>query len=79
MSTTIYESPEYRPPDKSNGRKPQGLSVDITYEYVWFFQHDCWDGKDEMKPVMMHLRELPALHEAIGQYLAQTGENVENP
>jgi hypothetical protein len=55
MSTTIYNSPE--------GVK-NGLSIDITYSTVWFFQET-----DDVPYVVVALDELPAIHKAIGEYL----------
>ena len=67
MSTTIYDSPEVRPPNKTDGKVPPSLSIDITCEYAWFFEH----GEDDhLSHAMVHKSELPAIHKAIGEYLS---------
>lgn len=66
MSTTIYDSPD---------EAPEQISIDITSELVWFFQHyrDEKDSENNRAPpyVVVNKRELPAIYEAIRMYLKE--------
>lgn len=62
MSHTFYDSPD--------GAKC-GISIDVTHDYAWFFQHTDQDGKDvEHVYVRVRKEELPAIYRAMGEYLA---------
>ena len=61
MSTEIYDSPD--------GAK-RNLSIDITFGTVWFFNMED-DSVDST--VTVDLDELPAIRDAISEYLKVVG------
>ena len=65
MSHTFYDSPE------SNTENP--ISIDVTLDYVWFFQHGeeggMCDPDEPIPSVRVPRRELPAIHRAMGKFL----------
>ena len=63
MSTTIYDSPGYFDDEKNT------ISIDITYELVWFFQN--YEDEKDGQLVTVSKTELPAIYKAIGDYLKE--------
>ena len=56
MSQTVYESPD-------DATEP--IVIDATTDWVWFFE-----SHRGVKSVRVAMAELPAIHQAIGEYLA---------
>jgi hypothetical protein len=65
MSTTFYDSPEDTPGPR--------LSIDVTHDYCWFFEHG---GDDAGLPPAARARkeELPAICAAMAEFLAPWSE-----
>lgn len=63
MSHTFYDSPE--------GAPHPHISIDVTHEFAWFFQHTETDGSDFDRPPVCRVRkeQLPAIYAAMGEYL----------
>jgi len=64
MSTTFYDSPD--------GAKPF-LTIDVTGETVWFFEHDD-DAHEIIGCACASKEELPAIYKAMGEYLEATND-----
>ena len=62
MSHTFYDSPD--------GALPN-LSIDVTYEFAWFFEHDA-DG-NVVGSARVKKTELPAIYRALREYLEVLG------
>jgi hypothetical protein len=62
MSHTFYDSPEDAP-------HPH-ISIDVTHDFVWFFQETEPDGRDANQMYCRVRREdLPAIYRAMGEFL----------
>ena len=70
MSTTFYDSPDDKwVPYAGGPNYYDRLSIDVTYESVWFFG-DREDGTDQV--ICIPIAELPTIAKAINEFLAFT-------
>lgn len=67
MSTTFYDSPE--------GVSPS-LSIDVTAEFAWFFEHG---PNDERRHARVRKEELPEIAARIAEYEAPLYGKEERP
>lgn len=68
MSTTFYESPKNASPYEGERRF---LSIDVTHHWCWFFEGNS--NGELVSTVRVARDELPAILEALKEYLAAGG------
>lgn len=74
MSTTFYDSPDGTWKPYAGGPSYYDrLSIDVTYESVWFFGHRADDSDTH---ILIPIAELPAIAAAINEFLALTAEDA---